>query len=58
MTRLPGHPGLPASAAGTGVTRLITQLRSRNDWGKPAIATELIRMELGDPFIEPGDHPG
>lgn len=37
--------------AGPGQTRLITRLRSRYDWGKPAIVTELILMELGDPFM-------
>jgi hypothetical protein len=33
------------------MTRLITRLRSRYDWSKPAIVTELILMELGDPFM-------
>ena len=37
--------------AGTGSTRLITRLRSRYDWAKPAIVTELILMEIGDPFM-------
>ncbi len=37
--------------SGPGQTRLITRLRSRYDWGKPAIVTELILMELGDPFM-------
>jgi hypothetical protein len=37
--------------AGAGQTRLITRLRSRYDWRKPAIVTELILMELGDPFM-------
>ena len=37
--------------AGAGSTRLITRLRSRYDWAKPAIVTELILMEIGDPFM-------
>jgi hypothetical protein len=41
-------------AAGTGRrrgTRLITRLRSRYAWARPTIATELILMEIGDPFM-------
>ncbi len=37
--------------AGAGHTRLITRLRSRYAWGKPTIVTELILMEIGDPFM-------
>ena len=37
--------------AGAGHTRLITRLRSRYAWTKPAIVTELILMEIGDPFM-------
>jgi hypothetical protein len=37
--------------AGAGQTRLITRLRSRYAWGRPAIVTELILMEIGDPFM-------
>lgn len=37
--------------AATGHTRLITWLRSRYAWAKPAIVTELILMEIGDPFM-------
>jgi hypothetical protein len=37
--------------AGAGYTRLITRLRSRYAWAKPAIVTELILMEIGDPFM-------
>jgi hypothetical protein len=37
--------------ADAGHTRLITRLRSRYAWGKPAIVTELILMEIGDPFM-------
>lgn len=36
---------------GTGCTRLITRLRSRYSWDKPTIVTELILMEIGDPFM-------
>jgi hypothetical protein len=36
---------------GAGHTRLITRLRSRYAWAKPAIVTELILMEIGDPFM-------
>jgi hypothetical protein len=32
-------------------TRLITRLRSRYAWGRPAVVTELILMEIGDPFM-------
>lgn len=42
-------PWLVLEPAGPGHTRLITRLRSRYDWGKAAIVTELILMELGDP---------
>jgi hypothetical protein len=37
--------------ADAGSTRLITRLRSRYAWAKPAIVTELILMEIGDPFM-------
>ena len=37
--------------AAAGHTRLITRLRSRYTWAKPAIATELVLMEIGDPFM-------
>ena len=36
---------------GTGHTRLITRLRSRYAWARPTIVTELILMEIGDPFM-------
>ncbi len=36
---------------GAGHTRLITRLRSRYAWAKPTIVTELILMEIGDPFM-------
>ena len=36
---------------GTGQTRLITRLRSRYTWTRLTIVTELILMELGDPFM-------
>jgi hypothetical protein len=36
---------------GAGCTRLITRLRSRYDWTRPTIVTELILMEVGDPFM-------
>jgi len=36
---------------GTGHTRLITRLRSRYAWTRPTIVTELILMEIGDPFM-------
>ena len=36
---------------GAGGTRLITRLRSRYAWAKPTIVTELILMEIGDPFM-------
>jgi hypothetical protein len=36
---------------GTGRTRLITRLRSRYAWARPTIVTELILMEIGDPFM-------
>jgi hypothetical protein len=36
---------------GTGQTRLITRLRSRYTWTRPTIVTELILMEIGDPFM-------
>ena len=42
---------MAAPAAGAGHTRLITRLRSRYAWTKPAIVTELILMEIGDPFM-------
>lgn len=38
-------------SAGAGHTRLITRLRSRYAWAKPAIVMELILMEIGDPFM-------
>jgi uncharacterized protein YndB with AHSA1/START domain len=37
--------------AGTGHTRLITRMRGRYRWTRPAIVTELILMEIGDPFM-------
>ena len=36
---------------GAGQTRLITRLRSRYAWARPTIVTELILMEIGDPFM-------
>ena len=36
---------------GAGCMRLITRLRSRYAWAKPTIMTELILMEIGDPFM-------
>jgi hypothetical protein len=36
---------------GAGCTRLITRLRSRYTWTRPTIVTELILMEIGDPFM-------
>ena len=36
---------------GAGHTRLITRLRSRYRWTRPTIVTELILMEIGDPFM-------
>ena len=36
---------------GAGCTRLVTRLRSRYAWAKPTIVTELILMEIGDPFM-------
>jgi hypothetical protein len=36
---------------GAGCTRLITRLRSRYAWARPTIVTELILMEIGDPFM-------
>jgi hypothetical protein len=36
---------------GAGHTRLITRLRSRYTWARPTIVTELILMEIGDPFM-------
>jgi hypothetical protein len=36
---------------GTGCTRLITRLRSRYAWNRPTIVSELILMEVGDPFM-------
>jgi hypothetical protein len=36
---------------GTGRTRLISRLRSRYAWTRPTIVTELILMEIGDPFM-------
>ncbi len=36
---------------GAECTRLITRLRSRYAWAKPTIMTELILMEIGDPFM-------
>ena len=36
---------------GTGHTRLIIRLRSRYAWARPTIVTELILMEIGDPFM-------
>jgi hypothetical protein len=35
----------------SGSTRLITRLRSRYAWARPTIGTELILMEIGDPFM-------
>jgi uncharacterized protein YndB with AHSA1/START domain len=37
--------------AGTGHTRLITRMRGRYRWTRPAIVTELILMEIGDPIM-------
>jgi hypothetical protein len=37
--------------AGPEHTRLITRMRGRYRWTRPAIVTELILMEIGDPFI-------
>jgi hypothetical protein len=37
--------------AGTAHTRLITRMRGRYRWTRPSIVTELILMELGDPFM-------
>jgi hypothetical protein len=34
-----------------GHTRLITRLRSHYAWTRPTIVTELILMEIGDPFM-------
>jgi hypothetical protein len=36
---------------GAGHMRLIIRLRSRCAWAKPIIVTELILMEIGDPFL-------
>jgi hypothetical protein len=36
---------------GAGCTRLITRLRSRYTWTRPTIVTELVLMEVGDPFM-------
>jgi hypothetical protein len=36
---------------GAGHTRLITRLRSSYAWTRPTIVTELILMEIGDPFM-------
>jgi len=36
---------------GAGRTRLITRLRSHYAWARPTIVTELILMEIGDPFM-------
>jgi hypothetical protein len=36
---------------GTGRTRLISRLRSSYAWTRPTIVTELILMEIGDPFM-------
>ena len=36
---------------GAGHTGLTTRLRSRYAWAKPTIVTELILMEIGDPFM-------
>jgi hypothetical protein len=41
----------PLEPDGAGCTRLITRLRSRYAWAKPTIVTELILMEIGDPFM-------
>jgi hypothetical protein len=38
-------------SADAGRTRLITRLRSRYAWAKPAVVTDLILMEIGDPFM-------
>jgi hypothetical protein len=37
--------------AGPEHTRLITRLRGRYGWARPTIVTELILMEIGDPFM-------
>jgi hypothetical protein len=34
-----------------GHTRLITRMRGRYGWSKPTIVSELILMEIGDPFM-------
>jgi hypothetical protein len=39
--------------AGPEHTRLITRMRGRYGWAKPTIVTELILMEIGDPFMMP-----
>jgi len=41
----------PLKPVGAGHTRLITRLRSRYAWAEPTIVTELILMEIGDPFM-------
>jgi hypothetical protein len=37
--------------AGPGHTRLITRMRGRYRWTRPTIVTELLLMEIGDPFM-------
>jgi hypothetical protein len=37
--------------AGPGRARLITRMRGRYRWTRPTIVTELILMEIGDPFM-------
>jgi hypothetical protein len=37
--------------AGPGHTRLITRMRGRYRWTRPSIVTELVLMEIGDPFM-------
>ncbi|MGN6172240.1 MAG: SRPBCC family protein [Streptosporangiaceae bacterium] len=37
--------------AGPERTRLITRMRGRYRWTRPAIVTELVLMEIGDPFM-------
>ncbi len=36
---------------GPECTRLISRMRGRYRWTRPAIVTELILMEIGDPFM-------
>ncbi len=37
--------------ADPGRTRLISRMRGRYRWTRPSIVTELILMEIGDPFM-------